>query len=461
MCFLTEAQPVFTFSIDQHRLLATIESELRYLGLANGISPAVRQAYFDCPRHWFVGRYQIMRGGAVLQCQGDATAAEAAQHMQLIYSNTGLGHVDHDGRALASVNSPPSHALHMLELLELAPGQRVLEIGSGCGWLLAMAARAVGPQGHAVGVEILPSLAAQSRASLARCGVANAAVVMADGACGYPAGAPFDRVIFTAGLWDLPVAFFDQMAEGGLLVAPFQIKGGCNDLLVLRKMPGRRFRSQAALPAMFVDVSGGIAGLAHAANPLNGLPLWEKLCHREVLRMPMTFGMGGLGGLDENLFGWRTAAFRSFLQKIDPRMRIFTPDFDGDDPALRVLRASGLGAETVGIGLVDEPAGSLAVCTRGELRGYGTPAAALDFLAAYRLWTGVMMQGVEAFDVEIVEAGAATPARAGAWVEMRGATAMIWTLRRDRPTLDETIARLGRGGRVMPDARAENPECVD
>ncbi len=420
----------------------------------------MRQAYLDCPRHLFVDRYQVTRGGAVLHCAADASVAEAAQHMQLIYSNMGLGHVDGDGRALASVNSPPSHALHMLELLDLSPGQRVLEIGSGCGWLLAMAARAVGPGGCAVGVEILPSLAGQSRASLAWAGVPNATVISADGSGGYPAKAPFDRVIFTAGLWDLPPVFFDQVAEGGLLVAPFQIKGGCNDLLVLRKMQGRRFHSQTALPAMFVDVSGGIAGLPHDAAPVSALPIWQALCQREVLRIPMTFGMGGLGGLDENLFGWRTAAFRSFLQKLDPRMRSFTADADANDPATRVLRASGLGADTVGIGLVDETAASLAVCTRGELRGYGTPETALAFLAAYRLWSGAMMPGVEAFEVEIVEATNATAPRVGVWVEQRGATAMLWRMRPDRPAVDQTIERLGGCNSIRPDWRAENPECA-
>ncbi len=421
----------------------------------------MRQAYLDCPRHIFVDRYQITRGGAVLNCADGASAAEAAQHMQLIYSNTGLGHVDSEGRALASVNSPPSHALHMLELLALAPGQRVLEIGSGCGWLLAMAARVVGPRGSAVGVEILPSLAAQSRASLARNGIANAFVALADGAGGYPQMAPFDRVILTAGLWDLPPVFFDQVAEGGLLVAPFQIKGGCNDLLVLRKMAGRRFRSQTALPAMFVDVSGAIAGLPHDAAPLSALPIWRMLRQREVLRMPMSFGMGGLGGLDENLFGWRTAAFRSFLQKLDPRMHTFTADIDAGDPAARVLRASGIGADTIGIGLVDAASGSLAVCMGGQLRGYGTPAAALDFLTAYRLWAAAMMPGVEAFEVEIVDAADAPLPRAGAWVELRGATAMIWTLRQDRPAVDETIALLRGSRSVRQDALAESRECAD
>jgi protein-L-isoaspartate(D-aspartate) O-methyltransferase len=443
-----EAKTIFVHIAEQHRLLAAVDAELRHCGYVGGVSAALRQAFMDCPRHLFVDRYQVARGGAVLQYpqypqypRSAARAGETAQHLQLVYSNIGLGHVGSDGQPLASVNSPPSHVLHILELSQLAAGQNVLEIGSGCGWLLGLAARAVSPRGHAMGIEILPALAAQSRHSLARAGISNATVAAADGAGGHAALAPFDRVIFTAGLWALPLAFFDQVAEGGLLVAPFQIKGGCNDFIVLRKMAGRRFRSEAVLPAMFVDVSGGITGLPHTPAPLRTLPLWEHLADRKVLSLPMTFGLADLGGLDKSLFGWRTAAFRSFLQKIDPRMYVFTTDIDPSTPESRVLRASGVGADTVGVGLVDEEAASLAVCTNGELAGYGTPDAARDLLAVYRRWTDLLMPGAEAFEVELVEASAAPPPRPGLWVEQRGPTAMLWSLRADRPSVSDLLAR--------------------
>ena len=400
-----------------------------------------------CPRHLFVNRYQITRGGPVLEFpHEEPNAPDTARHLRLIYSNTGLGHVDRTSAPVQSVNSPPSHVLHMLDLLDLAPGQRVLEIGSGSGWLLAMAATIVGQGGLAVGVEIIPDLAAHSETSLARAGLTNTRVARSDGAAGYPDAAPFDRVIFTTGLWALPAVFFDQVATGGLLLAPLQIKGGCDDFAVLRKLPGRRFRSETVLPAMFVDVTGGIDGLSPAAPPLEALPMWPDVRGHEVLRIPMTFGMGGLGGLDRSLFGWRTASFRSFLQKRDPRMRVFSAGPGPFGTEAQGLRGSGLGAETIGLGLVDEPARSLAVCMDGALVGYGDPRAASDLLAAYRDWTDLMMPGAEAFEAEIVPACDAPPAVPSGWIEQRGDISVIWKLRSDWLSVSDLCVSLSRAG---------------
>jgi protein-L-isoaspartate(D-aspartate) O-methyltransferase len=389
-----------------------------------------------CPRHLFVNRYQITRGGPILEFPHEhPNVPDTARHLRLIYTNTGLGHVDSTGAPVQSVNSPPSHVVHMLELLDLAPGQRVLEIGSGSGWLLGMAATIVGPEGAAVGVEIISGLAEESEQSLARAGLANARVIQADGASGCPNAAPFDRVIFTTGLWALPSAFFDQVATGGLLLVPLQIKGGSDDFVVLRKLPGRRFRSVAILPAVFVDAAGRIDGLAQCAPPLQALPLWAELRCQEVLRAPMNFGMGALGGADRSLFGWRTAAFRSFLQKRDPRMRVFSAGDDTPGTDAQFHRGSGCGAETSGFGLVDEAARSLAICMDGVLAGYGNRSTVRDLLAVYRDWADLMMPGGDAFQADIVPACDAPTIFPNGWIEQRGDIAILWKLQENWPAV--------------------------
>jgi protein-L-isoaspartate(D-aspartate) O-methyltransferase len=170
-----------------------------------------------------------------------------------IYSDAVMTHVDAAGEPLPSTNSQPSFVLWQLDLLDLWPGQRVMEIGSGSGWLAAVMARLVGEDG--TGIEIIPELAAQSQADFARLGTDNVSVLAADGAEGHAAGAPFDRVMTTAGSWDLPEVLFDQVAEGGRVLMPVERRGGGCQVTVLRR-EGERFVRERAVEGWFVPLVG-------------------------------------------------------------------------------------------------------------------------------------------------------------------------------------------------------------
>ncbi|MEV5414505.1 methyltransferase domain-containing protein [Thermopolyspora sp. NPDC052614] len=120
-----------------------------------------------------------------------------------------------DGTALSSAPSPDMVAA-MLEQLQVRPGQRVLEIGMATGINAALLAELVGPAGHVVTVEIDDDLAAGARSSLAAAGYDQVEVICADGAAGSPAHAPFDQIICTAGAWDIPAAWWQQLAKGSM-----------------------------------------------------------------------------------------------------------------------------------------------------------------------------------------------------------------------------------------------------
>src|SRR5207237_757611 len=83
------------------------------------------------------------------------------------------------------------------------PGQRVLEIGAGTGYNAALMQHIVGAPGAVISVDIDADLAARAREHLASAGYPDVTVVAADGADGYPPGAPYDRVIATVGVSDL------------------------------------------------------------------------------------------------------------------------------------------------------------------------------------------------------------------------------------------------------------------
>jgi protein-L-isoaspartate(D-aspartate) O-methyltransferase len=420
----------------RQRLAQHVERVVRAAkGAGHGLRPALYTALIACPRHLFVGRYQLDPRGPVL----DATAGDAQLHYDLIYSDVALGHVDASGKPLASTNSPPSTLLHMLDLLDLRPGQRVLEIGSGSGWALGLIAHAVGPSGHAVGVEIMPDLAEQSRRSLNAAGIANATVITGDGAEGFRGDAPYDRVIFTTSLWSLPFAVADQATVGGLLAAPFEIKGPGADLMLLEQTAPGEWRSLQAVPSFFVRGAGGLAG-APPLRSLSEAPLWGTLAGREVLRVPMPLGGLGASTARGRLFGAATVGFRSFLTKTEPRFTVFAAEPDDLAP-FRVLGDPAGAIDIMAFGIVDEPRQSLALCWPGELVAYGNPAAASDLVAAYREWADLMMPGAEAFDARLVRTAGAPSPGPRQWVEARGESTFVWSLKPDRVRASE----FGRG----------------
>ncbi len=124
-----------------------------------------------------------------------------------------------------SASSQPSFMAVMLEQLELEPGQRVLEIGAGCGYNAALMAEIVGRAGQVVSVELDAGVARQARGCLDDAGYASVEVVRGDGGRGHAAAAPYDRIIVTAGAWDIPPALRDQLGPGGRLVIPLSLRG--------------------------------------------------------------------------------------------------------------------------------------------------------------------------------------------------------------------------------------------
>jgi protein-L-isoaspartate(D-aspartate) O-methyltransferase len=130
---------------------------------------------------------------------------------------------DHTGQPVSS-SSAPSIMAPMLQALDLRPGHRVLEIGAGTGYNTALLSHLVGPKGKVVSIELDPAIARTARAVLRSLGV-RARVVVGDGHQGFPAGATYDRIIATAASSTVPRAWFDQLADGGLVELPLETTG--------------------------------------------------------------------------------------------------------------------------------------------------------------------------------------------------------------------------------------------
>lgn len=128
-------------------------------------------------------------------------------------------------------NSQPRTVADMLELLDVHPGQRVLDVGAGSGWTTALLGHLVGPTGRVIGVELVPELAEWGARNVARCGMAWATLqAAAPDVLGVPDEGPYDRILVSAGADEVPGTLVEQLAVGGVMVAPV-----AGRMLVLRR----------------------------------------------------------------------------------------------------------------------------------------------------------------------------------------------------------------------------------
>jgi len=118
-------------------------------------------------------------------------------------------------------NSQPRTVEAMLRLLDVGPGQRVLDVGAGSGWTTALLAHLVGPGGAVLGLELEPDLVSFGRANLGRTGQPWAHIEPAvPGLLGRPEEAPYDRILVSAEPRELPAELVDQLADDGVMVIP-------------------------------------------------------------------------------------------------------------------------------------------------------------------------------------------------------------------------------------------------
>lgn len=118
-------------------------------------------------------------------------------------------------------NSQPTTVANMLLLLAVEPGQRVLDIGSGSGWSTGLLAWYTGPTGSVLGVERVPQLVAAGSQALAGFDMPWAEIRQArPDVLGWPDDGPYDRILVSAMATELAPEIVDQLAVGGVLVAP-------------------------------------------------------------------------------------------------------------------------------------------------------------------------------------------------------------------------------------------------
>ena len=205
---------------DRERRVEMVDRQI----IARGVrDPRVLEAIRDVPRHRFVP--------ADLQAQACEDRALPIADAQTI--------------------SQPYIVAIMTELLSPEPHHRVLEIGTGSGYQTAILSRL---SGHVVSIERHPGLAEAARRILAALEMTNVEVHVGDGTEGFPAQAPFDRILVTAGAPSVPESLKEQLADGGRLVIPVGPAGFQHLTIVDRK--GTRFDEHKRDACVFVPLIG-------------------------------------------------------------------------------------------------------------------------------------------------------------------------------------------------------------
>ncbi len=149
--------------------------------------------------------------------------------------------------------SQPFIVALMTDVLDVEPDDRVLEIGTGCGYQAAVLSRLAE---SVFSLEIIPELATSAAARLATLGFRNVVVENADGHLGRPSSAPYDAIMVTAATAGVPPALLKQLAPGGRMVIPLE-RGDGEFLTLLRKNAQGGIERRELLAVRFVPLTGG------------------------------------------------------------------------------------------------------------------------------------------------------------------------------------------------------------
>jgi protein-L-isoaspartate(D-aspartate) O-methyltransferase len=191
-----------------------------------GIDPAVLETMGKVPRHLFVP--EEVRGAA--------------------YRDRPLpiGH----GQTI----SQPFIVALMTDLINLGPGDVVLEIGTGSGYQAAV----LSPLAAKVySIEIIPELGQRAAARLAELRFGNVQVKVGDGYYGWPAHAPFNGIVVTAAASHIPPPLVEQLAKGGRMVVPVGGPFATQYLVLVEKRGDGSITTRQLLPVSFVPLTGG------------------------------------------------------------------------------------------------------------------------------------------------------------------------------------------------------------
>ncbi len=216
------------FAEERARLLEEVDEEMRRTAKWTGrreLKPEVRTAIARVPRHRFVAA--DMTGSAYVN------------------RPLGIGH----GQTI----SQPFIVALMTEMLDLPPGAKVLEVGTGSGYQAAVLAEIAGA---VYTVEVVPSLSQNAQGALRRIGYRNIHFRIGNGRDGWPEEGPFPAIMVTAAAESIPERIVGQLAPGGRMILPVGRTNGPQNLVLVTKALDGAISKTTVLSVAFVPLVG-------------------------------------------------------------------------------------------------------------------------------------------------------------------------------------------------------------
>ncbi len=176
---------------------------------------------------------------------GDEDAAEANTPLSIGYGQT---------------ISQPLTVAFMLELSGPKSGNKILDIGSGSGWTVALLSEIVGAEGKVYGLEIIEELKKFAQDNVAKYNFIDKGIAQIDCADGYkglPDFAPFDKIIVAAAAEEIPKVLLTQLKVSGRLVSPIGHQYESQDMVVVDKVSKDKFREERYPGFVFVPLVKG------------------------------------------------------------------------------------------------------------------------------------------------------------------------------------------------------------
>lgn len=387
----------------QQQLLETAQ----HLYREQPISEAVKQAYLATPRHLFLKRY---RTWGVKEWQ-KVSQENLAEHLATLYTDRPLIIYGDDDDNIPSTISQPSFVMKMLDLLQIQPGHTIFELGAGSGWNAALMGHLVGATGHVDSLEIIPKVARMATETIESLGIENVSIIHADGGEGYGTDIQYDRVIFTAGTYDIPCYFYRQIKEGGLLLVVIKNQGGGDNLFLLKKT-GDRFESLDSMACAFVQLTGKYQLESLEPTTIETLPEWIDLQQQEVLRRAFWWG-----GNDRETFQWYTMGIRNFLSISEPSFRAF-----------KTAKETATSREYLYFGLWQQDRYSLVIATNDLLISYGNKSASDRLLEKVTEWVDLGMPSANSFRLQVYPLDVRLTADRHQWIVKRTDSQLLWSL---------------------------------